>query len=161
MPAKYTAEQQRAAFWSKVDKNGPIPTNRPDLGPCWLWTASLTKGGYGQLHVVGMDCLAHRAAYAEVKGPIGDGLDLDHLCRVRRCVNPDHVEPVPRPVNVRRGNGYSGLNARKTHCARGHAYSPENTYTGRGHRECRACNRERARERWERKRGVPVVVRVA
>lgn len=91
-------------FWSKVDKTGPIPEQRPDLGPCWLWTAALFDSGYATFQPQhGHAVRAHRWIYQETVGSIPDGLVLDHLCRVRHCVNPSHLEPVTVGENVRRG----------------------------------------------------------
>ena len=92
-------------FWRNVNKSGPAPSYRLDLGPCWLWTASTIKG-YGQFHLhdSGDKCTAaHNWAYQNLIGPVPSGLELDHLCRVRRCVNPSHLEPVTRQTNCIRG----------------------------------------------------------
>ncbi len=131
-------------FWRYVDKN--------DSG-CWLWTASLNKWGYGQLYAGSLNgkrltpFIAHRFSYQLNVGPIPEGLDLDHLCRVRSCVNPDHLEPVTRRENIVRGIGFCAENAKKTHCANGHPYDDENTrITKNGWRRCSACNRENARK---------------
>jgi hypothetical protein len=113
---------------------------------CWLWTGSTMKNGYGQLRRNGRTVLAHRYVYERYSGPIPDGLDLDHLCRVRNCVNPEHLEPVTRSVNVIRGD-VPKRNGSKTHCLRGHLFDEENTYVFEGSRMCRACRRVRARER--------------
>jgi hypothetical protein len=127
-------------FWPKVQKTP---------GGCWLWTASLCKGtGYGQFREGGRGSrmrTAHRVAYELLVGPVPAGLQLDHLCRVRRCVNPAHLEPVTNRENQLRGAGFPARNAAKTHCAHGHEYTPENTYLhpSTGHRRCRACARER------------------
>lgn len=139
-------------FWPKVDKHGPPSEHRPDLGPCWLWIAAIDRKGYGafggprdRTQVV----RAHRVAYELVIGPIPDGLTLDHLCRVRRCVNPEHLEPVTGRENSLRGESVAAVNARKTHCIRGHEFTPENTKIqaqGR-QRACRICWRENARRR--------------
>jgi hypothetical protein len=114
-------------FWSKVNKNGP--------GGCWIWTACKNEPGYGSIGFSGKPKGAHRVAYELVKGPIPDGLTLDHLCRNTSCVNPDHLEPVTRAENARRI-------PRATHCPKGHPYDEANTYTPpSGGRFCRACLR--------------------
>ena len=89
---------------------GPADTARQRIerftdrtGECWLWTAATNRAGYGLLGIPGRSTLAHRIAYEEYVGPVPDGLELDHLCRVRRCVKPAHLEPVTRSENVRRG----------------------------------------------------------
>jgi hypothetical protein len=87
---------------------------------------------------------AHRFAWELLRGAIPDGLTLDHLCRNRRCVNPDHLEPVTAVENTMRGQAPHAINARKTHCLRGHAFDEENTYVrSDGARICRACVRAR------------------
>jgi hypothetical protein len=108
-------------------------------GYCWLWTGTLSRG-YGHVKLHGEPkTTAHRAVYQYLVGPIPDGLVLDHLCRVRNCVNPDHLEPITVAENVRRGFGPTALAARKTHCKRGHEFTPENTYMQSKGRECRTC----------------------
>lgn len=119
-------------FWGRVVKTQS----------CWLWTGAMT-GGYGQVRFAGGFIRAHRLAYELTNGQIPDGLDLDHLCRVTNCVNPAHLEPVTRPVNILRGVGMSAKRARQTHCKRGHEFTPENTYKWRTSRICRACARQR------------------
>jgi len=157
MPTKFApipvlTESQERNFWAKV-----VPT-----GFCWEWTAQLTSG-YGQFAVnrIGHKRGAHRLAYTLLVGPIPDGMELDHLCRNRSCVNPDHLDPVPRAVNQERipdplrmrpgamppwattGKNVTGF------CKHGHEYTPDNTYTyPDGRTECRICksrNRRRAR----------------
>lgn len=87
-------------FWPKVDKNGPIPEHRPDLGPCWLWTGTLTTHRYGEFNMGMWDWGAHRWSYIVCVGPIPDGHEIDHLCRVRHCVRPDHLEAVTHLENM-------------------------------------------------------------
>lgn len=111
---------------------------------CKIWTAALNPGGYGVFGVGGKTVYAHRWAYEHEVGPIPDGLTLDHLCRNRACVEVTHLEPVTRGKNVLRGVGLAAQNARKTHCLRGHEFTPENTYTRLGgKRQCRQCRRAR------------------
>lgn len=153
VPVRKTVEQR---FWQKVTKSET----------CWLWTSSTTRDGYGTFGVAGGKTrtrLAHRLAYELIKGKIPDGLTLDHLCRVRHCVNPDHLEPVTAQENTRRGLAGAYLKVR-THCPRGHAYGEGNTkISTKGSRsciECQAqyratymeCHGDRERERWRRDR---------
>jgi len=117
---------------------------------CWWWIGA-TSRGYGQMQQDGSRKLAraHRLPYEHFIGPIPDALDLDHLCRHRPCVNPDHLEPVTPTENKLRGVSVCANNARKTSCKNGHRLSGANLYTradGRG-RECRECARA-SRRRW-------------
>lgn len=98
-------EDHRAAtrFWPRVDKNGPVSELRPDLGPCWIWTGPLCRKGYGVVHVHPKTTLpAYKYAYLREVGPVQEGLELDHLCRVTACVNPSHLEPVTHYENMQR-----------------------------------------------------------
>jgi hypothetical protein len=97
------SEDIEQRFWALVGE-GPIPEWRPDLGPCWLWTGKISSRGYGRLDPQrGMHILCHRWSYEALIAPIPDGLTIDHLCRVKRCVNPWHMEPVPISINAKRG----------------------------------------------------------
>lgn len=130
-------------------KSGPVPGYAPHLGRCWLWTAAMNPEGYGVFSECGA---AHRFSYELYVGPVPEGLHIDHLCRVRNCVNPDHLEPVTPAENARRSSICpSTINSAKTHCPQGHEYTPENTYRkpGSGYRECRECNRRNQRARRE------------
>lgn len=139
-------ERSVERFWAKVQKSAG----------CWLWTASKNTHGYGQ-HAVGGHLLrAHRVAYELTVGAIPDGLTLDHLCRVRACVNPAHLEPVSMGENVRRGIGPTAKNATATHCPSGHHYDATNTYRDpRGSRRCRLCANEAVRRYSKRMRSTP------
>ena len=108
-------------------------------GICWEWVGSTDIGGYGQVVIGDRRRQAHRVFYEILVGAIPEGLILGHLCRNRRCVFPDHLEPVTPIVNIRRG--LTGNNQRlKTHCPRGHPYEGENlTINKQGARVCRTC----------------------
>lgn len=113
---------------------------------CVFWTASTDKKGYGMFRVNGRMVRAHRWAYEYFRRPIPDGLELDHLCRNRNCVNPAHLEPVTHRENVLRGNAGGTFNLAKTHCPQGHEYGDDNLYvTPNGYRECRTCKADRQR----------------
>lgn len=119
----------------------------PNSG-CWLWLGVLTKSGYGRVYSGGSLKMAHRVSFEMHVGEIPAGLDLDHLCRVRCCVNPEHLEPVTRKENIRRGVGVGKANKAKLCCPRGHLYDSANTeIESHGWRRCRACIRERRLER--------------
>jgi hypothetical protein len=122
---------------------------------CWAWTGALTqrrpRGGWGYAiaDIGGKTTQVHRAMYEHHRGPIPDGLTLDHLCRVRRCVNPAHLEPVTGQENTLRGVGPTAENAVKTHCPKGHSYEGLNLYIDKsGRRHCRECRRARSRNWW-------------
>ena len=124
-----------------------------DANGCWIWTGARSgRGGladqYGHMWVDGAYCKVHRLAYELVVGKIPDGLQLDHLCRNRLCANPAHLEPVTVGENLRRGNGPTGVNHRKTRCKRGHPLSGRNVgrHAQGGWRYCRACKALQMRE---------------
>lgn len=134
------------AFWSKVDKNGPLIPGMATQ--CWPWKGARTPDGYGKFYVSEFkkDVMAHRFAYALCAGPPPPlPIESDHLCRNRACVNPEHIEFVTRRENQIRGVGFVAVNAAKTHCASGHEFTHENTYFRKGsmRRDCRACGRMR------------------
>jgi len=110
---------------------------------CWEWSAAKDRYGYGRFKIGRKKVKPHRVAYELVMGSIPEGLQLDHLCRVRHCINPAHLEPVTNTVNSLRGTSPMAVNAAKTHCPAGHEYTPENTYLrAKGWRACRKCRTE-------------------
>lgn len=124
-----------------------------ELTGCWEWTGGRSHG-YGSFWAQDGNHRAHRWLYCKLVGPVADDLVLDHLCRVRHCVNPDHLEPVPNGENVRRGDN---ANALKTHCPQGHAYTTANTLArvrteGWASRHCRECENARRRRATEERR---------
>lgn len=144
-----TAEER---FWPKVEK----------AEWCWVWKGAKTRDGYGIFWFQRRLVPAHRASYLMFRGIIPDGLQIDHLCRNRACVNPDHLEVVSPRTNQLRGFGFSGVNARKTHCPRGHPLVEGNISVGyfkrTGKRTCLTCLREQGRLA-ARKRGNLVVLK--
>ena len=129
-------------FWSHVAKTDG----------CWLWTGTLNWAGYGRFVPSGTPGdkaeMAHRVAYELLVGPVPEGTELDHLCRVRNCVRTDHLEAVPHKVNIDRGQWGPVLLSQRTHCSHGHEYTAANTRISakRGYRECRACGADYQRE---------------
>src|SRR5690348_8963192 len=102
-------------FWSRTEAD-------PN-GGCILWSSTLTHDGYGRFYTEGKIVMAHRFAYEALVGPIPEGLQMDHLCRVRSCVNPRHLEPVTARENALRGIGPAVKFGKRTHCGRGHPYA--------------------------------------
>lgn len=124
-------------------------------GDCWEWTNNLTPSGYGKLKVRQRSRAAHRVSYELLVGPIPPGLQLDHLCRNRACVNPDHLEPVTPQTNSLRGATWASRNAAKTSCPQGHVFTAANTYTNpAGSRCCRTCRNARKRAARARKKAM-------
>lgn len=131
---------ERERFWLFVEET--------ETG-CWEWIG-LRARGYGVYEMRGRAVRAHRVSWTICRGPIAEYLTLDHLCRNRACVNPMHLEAVSNKVNILRGESFSAENARKTHCPRGHEYTPENTMIRNGKRNCRECVRAQHREAQKR-----------
>lgn len=120
---------------------------------CWLWTASEERTGYGMVWWNGTRRMAHRVVWELLNGAIPVGLTLDHLCRVRQCVNPAHLESVDIRTNILRGTGLAAKNAVKTHCENGHEFTDKNTYRDmKGNRACRTCGRNHCNRWYARKR---------
>jgi len=137
LPEALSFEQR---FWSKVEYLGP--------DECWLWKAGKLGHGYGMVwnNQKNTNVAAHRTAYELMVGEIPDGLTIDHLCRNRACVNPNHMEAVSRGENVLRGVGPTAKNAQKDVCHRGHKFDGVHKEHGKDYRYCRSC----ARDKWTR-----------
>jgi hypothetical protein len=113
-----------------LENSTPVPVTG-----CWLWLMHVNRDGYGTLTVARQTKQAHRVSYEALRGPVPSGLRLDHLCRVRSCINPDHLEPVPHRTNVLRGISPAAVFAARATCPKGHRFS---TRADRG-RRCTTC----------------------
>ncbi len=122
---------------------------QPIESGCWLWQGALNGSGYGRLGVDYHLVRAHRFSYEHFIGLIPSGMEPDHLCRNRACVNPDHLELVTSRQNTLRGDGATAQNARKTTCPKDHPYD---YVDGQGRRRCRECRRETYRRKYARRR---------
>lgn len=150
-------------FWDSVNLDGPegvhSQTGKP-IGQCWLWTGPLDRYGYAKWMVMAYQWKScHRMAYEAFVGRIPEGLHLDHLCRVRGCVRPDHGEPVTLLENLKRGRGFNSRNyVPVTHCRKGHLFTPETTIVskrkadGKVQRQCKVCADATRRKRFVSKR---------
>lgn len=129
-------------FWLNVEKSET----------CWLWIGYIKPNGYASFYPGGgrhvSKVYAHRFAYELVSGPIPDGMEVDHTCNVRNCVNPEHLEAVTHRTNLDRAKD------RRTHCKAGHALTEDNLYEWRGNRRCRTCIRALRRKSTSIVRGV-------
>lgn len=149
-----TVEQR---FWQYVDKGGPVHST---LGQCWQWTGPKTEdegyGSYGLLNVGRKSIRAHRYAYGLFIESVPEGLTVDHLCRNRLCVNPEHLEPVTNKVNILRGESPAAKQARQEVCKNGHPLIGDNVtvyeYKGGTKRVCRTCKKARNNARGPNRR---------
>lgn len=123
-----------------------------DEAGCQIFQGKINNRGYGEFTVKGRSVLAHRYSYELQVGPIPEGLEIDHLCRVTTCCNHEHLEVVTHAENVRRRDMANGTGSAKTHCPQGHPYDEENTSHRNGRRHCKACARARAKRNYDRKK---------
>lgn len=116
---------------------------------CWLWIGGLNIQGYSVMKIFKKSGSAHRFSYEYFKGLIPEGLQIDHLCRVKRCVNPDHLEAVTSHANIMRSEGVAAVNAKKINCINGHVLPKKNTSLGRDCKICRANRLKKYKEQYE------------
>lgn len=116
---------------------------------CWLWTGAVSVQGYG---IFMSNQMAHRYSYELFRETIPEGLVIDHLCRNKKCVNPDHLEPVTNKINILRGIAPSANNARKTHCKQGHEFTPDNTIIRGENRQCRECHKLSCKQSYQKRK---------
>lgn len=146
-------ERSVRSLWGLPERVFTKISFEPNSG-CWLWVAN-QQYGYGIVKFGRKQVLAHRLVYSLMKGGIPEGLTLDHLCRVRCCVNPAHLEPVTNVENIRRGMSPFSVNGRKTHCIHGHPLTPGNLKKSRADgRVCLTCSRKHAMTSYARRKKV-------
>lgn len=169
-PSRYVAKAMCQMHYLREYRHGDVHHTRyPDFperfeqrvertATCWNWTGSMFNHGYGEFWDGKHNRGAHRYGYELWVGPIPDGLQLDHLCKNPRCVNPAHLEPVTAQVNIARSGAISTVNRVKTHCLRGHEYAGDNLaiVASTGERRCRTCGRDVMRQRRASERGVAI-----
>lgn len=110
---------------------------------CITYKVNISDQGYGRISLNSKTYKAHRIVYKLFKGALSKHLEIDHLCRNRACINPEHLEQVTHKINVLRGESTNAKNARKTHCKRGHVLKGRNVYivNKKGHRSCNTCKK--------------------
>lgn len=123
---------------------GPVPARRPDLGPCLLWTGPQLGGKLGDRYGGFGRGYAHRWSYTYFVGPIPDGHEVDHLCRVKLCVRPSHLEPVTPEENMRR--------TQREECPQGHPYAEHGVEWG-GQLYCQPCNQAKKNAQYRAQNG--------
>ncbi len=144
----YDAQRPKGSLPRIICDEAPCP--RADLeGPCHIFRGGKSTNGYGVIQWEGRSVRVHRYIWIAANGPVPDGLEIDHQCRVRPCCNIDHLRLVTRQVNCTENaiGAYWQINAAKTHCPQGHEYTEANTKRYRGFRYCRTCGRERYKKR--------------